>query len=72
MAELALLVTEMADDLDGAARFGDLPFTGEQLRQHFRDGLRQFGVEAALAEARIRYAAQVVCDVLPLPKAVAS
>lgn len=73
LAELTLLVDEMADNLDRAiAAGGDLPFSGEQLREYFREALRVFGVEAALAEARIRYWAQVECQVMPLPKSRAS
>lgn len=66
MAELAELVSEMTDDIDGAARFGSLPFTGDQLRASYRDHVRRFGVASALADARIRYQAQIEGHVLPL------
>jgi len=57
----------MSDDLALAAQFGQLSISGEQLRSYFRDRVRRYGVGAALAEARVRYEAQVLGKVLPLP-----
>ena len=70
MDELAELVRAMADDLDHAARSvpeHPLPITGNELREYFRRHFREHGVEAALVEARRRYAAQVEGLLLPLP-----
>lgn len=67
MAELRMLVVEMADELD---RFtlGTFAVTGGQLREHYRDLVRTVGLDAALVDARERYRVQCLeCRVLPLP-----
>jgi len=69
MAELAVIVTEIALDADALPT--EFPFTGEQVREHYRRLVRRDGVAAALHDARQRYAALVQMHVLPLPAEVA-
>jgi hypothetical protein len=62
------MVEELAEDLDrGIALGGRYGFNGAGLRRHYAELLRQYQVEAVLADAKRRWDAQVICCVLPLP-----
>ena len=66
MDSIRNLVVELADDIDNASRFGALPFTGEQLKTHYREMVRVHPLDAVLTDLRHRRAEQVECRVLPL------
>lgn len=64
---IGTLLDELADDIDDAAASGGrLPFTGDALRQHYRQVLRDNGADDVLQELRHRRAEQVACRLLPL------
>lgn len=74
MQQIAELVAELATDLDDAIALGGrLPFSGEDLRAHYRDAVRQNPLPTVLEDLRIRRRQQVECRlpalVLPCPPA---
>jgi len=66
-AEIVALVVELSDDLDDATATGArLQFTGEQLRQHYREQVRQHPLHVVLDDLHRRRAEQVLCRLCEL------